>query len=338
MLKWECSMKVQIFQSQGMSIKEIARQTGYSRNTVRKYLRDQAPPRYGPRQGKPGILEPYKPYIDDRVAAVLPHRIPSTVLFRELRQRGYRGSDRTLRSYLAELYPAPVPEPDNRFETKPGQQMQVDWCVFRRGKAPLSAFVATMGSSRASFVEFVTNEKFETLRDCHINAFEFFGGVPREVLYDNMKTVVISRDTYGVGQHRFHAGLWDLAKRYGFTPRLCQPYRARTKGKVERFNHYLRNSFYNPLVGLLKQSDLALDVETANAEVLKWLRDIANVRRHATTGEVPAQQLQVERAALQPLPVHVLKSKVSTPAIKAWPSEVLQRSPRHYDQLLELTS
>ena len=335
MLKWESSMRVQILHSQDKSIKAICRETGYSRNTVRKYLRDQAPPQYGPRERKPGKLDPFKPYISARVTAALPHRIPSPVLFREIQAKGYQGADRILRSYLKTLYPAPTPEPLIRFETEAGRQMQVDWCVLRRGKAPLSAFVATMGFSRGSYVEYVSNEQFETLRQCHVNAFEFFGGVPKDVLYDNMKTVVIARNAYGDGIHRFHAGLWDMAKRYGFTPRLCRPYRAQTKGKVERFNRYLRYSFHNPLVGLLRQSNLQLDVATANYEVLKWLRDVANVRTHGTTGKVPQRMMEIEQASLQPLPGFDITEPAVPSTNSNWPLDSLQRSPTHYDQLLE---
>ncbi|MCB1647218.1 MAG: IS21 family transposase [Pseudomonadales bacterium] len=329
MLKWDRSMEVKILHQQGMSIRAFSQITGHSRNTVRKYLRSDDPPRYGPRIPRQGKLEPYKGYLEQRVEAALPHRIPSPVLYREIQAQGYSGSDRLLRSHLATLYPAPTEDPVVRFETPPGEQMQVDWCVFRRGASPLSAFVATLGHSRMSYVEFVTDERFEMLKQCHINAFEFFGGVPREVLYDNMKTVVQERNTYGAGIHRYHPGLWDLAKYYGFTPRLCKPYRAKTKGKVERFNHYLRYSFYNPLVGLLKQSDLMLDAETANVEVLKWLRDIANVREHGTTGVQPIVRLAEEN--LQPLPEYTVPVTAAVVTDIRWPIEFLQRSPQDYD-------
>jgi transposase len=221
------------------------------------------------------------------------------VIEREIRALGYQGGIRTLRNYLAELKPTARADPVVRFETEPGQQMQVDWGVFRRGKAPLSAFVATLGFSRYSYVEFVTNERFETLKVCHENAFAYLQGVPKEVLYDNMKTVIQKRNAYGHGLHRFHPGLWELANQTGFTPRLCQPYRAKTKGKVERFIGYLRHSFYVPLVAQLKQAGLVLDVETANIEVLKWLRDVANVRDHQTTQEQPLIRWQQEVAVLQ---------------------------------------
>lgn len=337
MLKWETCMEIQILSKQGKSIKAICRETGHSRNTVRKYLRSEDPPKYRERPKRPSLLDPYRNYIEARVKATLPHRIPSPVIFRELQDQGYAGGIRIVRSLLQSLYPASEPEPLIRFETAPGHQMQVDWCVFRRGESRLSAFVATLGYSRTSYVEFVSNEKFETLKQCHINAFEYFGGVPNQALYDNMKTVVLGRDVYGEGLHRFHPGLWDLAKHYQFTPKLCRPYRAKTKGKVERFNRYLRYSFYYPLVGLLKQSGLELDVETANVEVMKWMRDVANVRIHDTLKEQPLVLLGQEQTALQPLPDYQGPVEPSqAPAQNTWPVEQLQRSPRDYEQLLEV--
>lgn len=293
-------MEIKILHRQGVSIREIARRLGVSRNTVREYIRTGKEPGYSPRASTPGKLDPHKDYIRERLAAARPEWIPATVIDREIRERGYQGSIRTLRYFMAELRPQSRPDPVVRFETQPGQQMQVDWGVFRRGKAPLSAFVTTLGWSRYAYVEFVTDERFETLKRCHENAFAYFQGVPKEVLYDNMRTVVQKRHAYGDDQHQFHPGLWDLAKQHGFQPRLCRPYRAKTKGKVERFIKYLRYSFYVPLVAQLKQAGLTLDVETANVEVLKWLRDVANTRCHQTIRAVPAERWQEEIKALQP--------------------------------------
>src|SRR5947199_6201880 len=109
--------------------------------------------------------------------------------------------------------------------------MQAGWAPVGRGEERLSVFIATLGWSRMAHVEFCDDERVETLIRCHENAFLALGGVPREVLYDNMKTVVLERNTYGRGVHRFHAGFLDYAKHAGFLPRLCQPYRVRTKGK-----------------------------------------------------------------------------------------------------------
>ena len=335
MLDQERCMEIRILSKQGKSIKEICRLTGHSRNTVRRYLRSPEMPAYQ-RPSRGSILDPYKAYIGEWVEANRPHRMPSTVLFREIQSLGYTGGERTVRNHVSSLYPLSVPEPVVRFETDPGRQLQVDWCVFRRGKHPLSAFVATLGFSRYTYVEFVATEQFDQLKHCHINAFEYFGGVPLEILYDNMKTVVLERNTFGAGLHRFHPGLWDLGKHYGFTPRLCRPYRAQTKGKVERFNRYLRNSFYYPLQSSLKQANLTLDVDTANAEVLKWLRDVANNRTHKTTGNVPAVRLEQERQALQSLPVfHADQPKpIESLPVRSWPVETLQRPPTEYEHLV----
>ncbi|CUA53978.1 putative transposase [Escherichia coli] len=89
--------------------------------------------------------------------------------------------------------------------------------------------------------------RYDTLETCHRNAFRFFGSGPREVLYDNMKTVVLQRDAYQTSQHRFHPSLWQFGKEMGFSPRLCRPFRAQSKGKVERMVQYTRNCFYIPL-------------------------------------------------------------------------------------------
>ena len=299
MLKEDGVMEIRILHHQGLSIRAIARQLGVSRNTVREYLRSDKKPVYSKRPARGSKIDPYKTYIQERIASARPDWIPATVIDREIRTRGYQGSLRLLRYYMAGLRPVPKTDPVVRFETEPGQQMQVDWGVFRRGKDPLSAFVATLGWSRYAYVEFVTNERFSTLKSCHENAFAYFQGVPKDILYDNMKTVIHTRNAYGAGIHRFHPGLWDLAKQTGFTPRLCRPYRAKTKGKVERFIRYLRYSFYVPLSSQLKQAGLTLDVDTANVEVLKWLRDVANVRIHQTTQEVPHRRWQQEVDALQ---------------------------------------
>lgn len=269
-------------------------------NTVRKYIKQGTDPVYTPRGKKPVKLDPYKSYIVQRLTDAHPHWIPSTVIYSEIRSLGYRGGSTQLRDYMRTLKPKPVPSLI-RFETDPGHQMQVDWAIFRRGKERLSAFIATLGYSRACYVEFVTDETLETLISCHQNAFEYFGGVVKTVLYDNMKTVIIERNAYGAGEHRFQAGFWDYAKHTGFIPRVCKPYRAQTKGKVERFIHYLRHSFYYPLLGQLKGLGLSLDKDTANMHVLRWLNEVANQRQHATTRAIVFERLQEEQLQLQPL-------------------------------------
>jgi transposase len=302
MVGTEAALEIRVLHRHGKSIREIAREMSLSRNTVRRYLRDEAAARYKPRLPRLTKLDPFKDYITERVRSAAPEWIPGSVLLSELRERGYEGGYTMLKLFLASLRPKEAAEPMVRFETEPGEQMQVDWAVIRRGDNRLSVFVATLGWSRAAYVEFVTDERVETLIEAHENAFLAFGGTPREGLYDNMRTVVLERHGYGRGRHRFHPGFLDFAHHCGFRPRLCAPYRAQTKGKVERFIRYLRHSFYVPLASRLAQEGLIVDRENANLAVKRWLREVANARVHGTTGEIPAERLAIERLQLQPIP------------------------------------
>ena len=224
----------------GVSIREAARQLGCSRNTIRRYLRDAQARPYAQRAARATKLDSYKAYLQERIKAARPQWIPAVVLLREIRERGYEGGLTQLKAYLA-AFKRQEPEPENRYETAPGRQMQADFTHIRRGRDPLIAFVATLGYSRSSAVRFSDNERSDALCEGLCEAFYRFGGVPREVLFDNASTVVVERDAYGEGHHRWHRRLLALAEQFGFTPRLCRPYRARTKGKVERMVDY-RNS------------------------------------------------------------------------------------------------
>jgi transposase len=303
MLKAEGRMELAVLRKHGASIRELARVTGHSRNTVRRYLRGgETAERRKAAAKRSEKLDSFKDYIVARMSAASPARIPAAVLFREIKERGYLGGETRVKQFVRTLVPARVAEPIIRFETEPGEQMQADWATVGRGTERLSVFIATLGWSRMAYVEFCDDERVETLIRCHEKAFVAFGGVTREVLFDNMKTVVLERNTYGRGVHRFHAGFLDYAKHAGFLPRLCQPYRAQTKGKVERFVGYLKGSFWVPFVASMRQLGLAPDKHAANAAVSRWLREVANARVHATTGEIPAVRLLTERARLQMLP------------------------------------
>lgn len=291
----EMVVEIRVLARQSMSIKGIARELGVSRNTVRRYLRQDGKPRYRRRAARPTKVDPFKAYLLQRLEAAKPDWIPAAVLHREIVELGYTGGLTQLKAFLAGHKPQSAADPLVRFETPPGEQMQVDFIVFRRGVDRLGAFVATLGYSRASYVRFVADERVGTVIGCLRRAFEAFGGVPRHVLFDNMKTVVLARDAYAPGQHRFHPELLELAKECGFKIRLCRPYRAKTKGKVERFNRYLRHSFWIPLKARFKASGLVVDMETANTEVGRWLRDVANSRVHGELKERPVDRLLIER-------------------------------------------
>jgi len=275
MLGREIFVEVHVLQRQGKSIRAISRQLGISRNTVRRRLRAEQVPVAEIRARKPTKLDDYRGYLQTRIAAARPDWIPASVLFEEIQAQGFDGCVTTVRNYVRTMKPEPRPDPVVRFETEPGQQMQVDWGVFRLNDKRVSLFLSTLGWSRHAYGVFVDNERFDTLRSCHEQAFEEFGGVPLEILYDNMKTVVTKRNAYGEGLHQFHAGLQDLAHHYGFLPRLCRPYRAKTKGKVERQIGYIRRSFFIPLITRYRQSGEPLDLDTLNLEFARWLPMLA---------------------------------------------------------------
>lgn len=332
-------MEVRVLARRGAKVKQIARELGISKNTVKRYLRDPRAGRYKPRAPRPRKLDLYLEYLQERIEAAQPRWIPATVLLREIRERGYDGGISQLKAYLAPFKATKV-DPVVRFETAPGEQMQADFTTIRRGRSPLKAFVATLGFSRATFIRFTEREDSETLLSCLREAFQAFGGVTAEVLFDNATTIVVERDGYGAGNHRWHAGLKDLAGEYGFRPRLCRPYRARTKGKVERFNGYLKGSFVTPLAATLKSAGLVLDAMTANAQIGRWVEEVAHQRVHGTTGEKPAVRLELERLSLLPLPA---ATSIAPPASHrrelddfAPPIESLQHPLAVYEQLLEV--
>lgn len=320
----------------GMSVRQIARELGCSRNTVKRYLRNAQASRYGPRAARATKLEPFKKYLRERVEAAKPHWIPAVVLLREIRELGYAGGLTQLKMFINPLKSIEE-EPVVRFETPPGEQMQADFTVVRRGRDALLAFVATLGYSRATFVRFTSDETAETLSACVREALIYFGGVPRHVLFDNAKTVVVERDAYGEGRHRWHSAALALADEFGFSIRLCRPYRAKTKGKVERFNGYLKGSFLIPLAATLKSAGLKLDVAAANAHIGRWLSEVANVRIHATTKERPDHRLALERAALVPLPAGTVMSMPAPRVAMPTPIESLQHPLSVYDALLQVT-
>lgn len=340
MLGREIFVEIKVLHRQGKSIREISRLLGVSRNTVRRRLRSIDAPVAATRARKRTKLDGYRDYLQTRIASARPDWIPATVLFEEIRAMGYRGCLTTVRNYARSMKPAPRPDPVVRFETDPGQQMQVDWGAFRLNNKRLSLFLCTLGWSRYSYGVFVDNERFDTLRDCHEQAFEEIGGVPLEILYDNMKTVVTKRNAYGDGLHQFHKGLQDLAKHYGFLPRLCRPYRAKTKGKVERQIGYIRRSFFVPLITRYHQLQQDLDLETLNLEFSRWLALKANARVHGTTDEVPEQRLIIEQESLLPLPPYNYSGCKRASASSIAPGSTfesisLQHTLAVYDAILE---
>ena len=218
----------------GLSITAISQMTGYDRKTIRKHLLNATSKReYGPRPPRLGKLDDFKPYIQERLQAGVWNAV---VLLREIRERGYAGGYGTVKEYLQPQREAARTVAVRRFETPPGKQAQVDWGhlgsmdmegVERR----VWGFTFTLGHSRAMMAEAALEQKLGTLLRMHEEAFRQLGGVPEEILYDRMKTVWLNTDDRG--EIAWHPVFLDFSRYWGFTPRLCRPYRAQTKGKVE---------------------------------------------------------------------------------------------------------
>lgn len=323
----------------GHSISEISRLTKLDRKTVRKRLKEVELLPSTRVVNKISKLDPYKSYILDFINKSN-RRIPSSVILSDIRELGYQGGRSILQSFLTKEYNnrGLLRDPVVRFETLPGEQMQVDWTTIRYGKTPIYGFVATLGYSRYTFVCFTDNMEASTLIACHEKAFLFFGGVTKSILYDNMKQVVVSRNHYGAKEHKYHSELFDLSKRCGFNIRLCRPYRAKTKGKVERFNSYLKCNFYRPLAIKLNDANLGIDHNVLNQYISPWLIN-ANKRIHGTTNRQPLEMFIKESLSLIPYmqPSLLKLDSITTPPerIKEIPVTVVQKpNLTQYDLLL----
>lgn len=288
---------------QGYSIRAIARMTGLNRRTITKRLKEEELKPYKERICK-SKLDDFKGYVEHRIKKALPDRIPSSVIYEEILEMGYNGKIRILQTFIKSVYEKAFPSSKNeeviRFETPPGLQAQCDWTTLRKGKDPLYAFVMVLGYSRFAYVSLTDNMKQETFQECTKKAFEYFGGIPKTILYDNLKSVVIQRDKYGKNQHGFNENFLDFAKTYKFIPKICKPYRAQTKGKVERFIDYFKGNFYRPLKAKLQESGINIDKELLNNHLSSWLIK-ANNRVHKTTKEKPIKLLDEEKSYLIPL-------------------------------------
>ncbi len=283
---------------QGLSIAAIARQTGLARKTVRKYLQQGlTAPRYGPRAPRPQLLDPYRAYLRERIAAY--PRMRGTRLLREIQALGYRGGYTQLTAYLREIRPPADTGFEHRFETAPGEQAQVDFAQFKTvfGAEPgrvrvVWLFSLVLGHSRWLTGQFVLRQDLATVLRCHMAAFDQLGGVPGQILYDRMKTVVLGETE---ARHIvYHPRLLELAEHYGFVPRACAAYRAKTKGKVERPFSYVRDDFF--LAGEFA------DLDDLNRQFASWRSTVANARCHGTTRRIVAAAFAEEHPHLQPLP------------------------------------
>lgn len=280
----------------GLSLGEIQQETGHDPKTIRKYLTQPA----GESKAKPrpSLLDPYKAYLDERMA----HGVwNATKLLRELQERGFTGHYTIVREYLQPRRQATKETAVRRFETPPGQQAQVDWGKLGHleeagQRTSLWGFVFTLGYSRALFCDAATDQKLGSLLRLHEEAFEFLGGIPHEILYDNMATVVnlkgLVRGRDERGEVEWNPTFRDFARYWGFTPLVCRPYRPQTKGKTESGVGYLRKSFLSGLE--------AADLIDLRGQLRHWLVSVALERVHGTTHRVVKEAWDEEKPHLQP--------------------------------------
>jgi transposase len=288
-----------LFYAEHWRVGTIAAELGVHRDTVSRVIEAERFIRPGT-QIRPTLLDPYKSLI----AKILDEhpRLRATRIHQMLIVRGYPGSVVQVRRYVKATRPARA-EAFLRLETLPGEQAQVDWGNFGKiqighARRALSCFVLVLSWSRAMYARFALDQTLESFLRGHVLAFDALGGVPREILYDNLKSVVLER----AGDHiRFHPRVLDLAGHYHFAPKPCAPYRGNEKGKVERQIQYLRHSFF--------AARRFSSVDDLNAQLARWIEEVAHVRRapgHAD-GRTVAELLGEERERLLSRPTHALE-------------------------------
>ena len=284
---------------QGLSKAAIARRAKVIERTLYRWIAsgqldrelDNEPVRYGPRRQRPSKLDPYKEIIEVRLAEY--PELSAVRLFEEVRAAGYRGGYGQVKRHVREVRPRAPVEPVERFETEPGHQAQVDFAEFRLPWGRRHALIVVLGYSRYMWLQYCERQTMAVVMRGLEAAFVHFCGVPAEILFDQMKAVVIEDDRANGGQLVENPEFLRFARHWDFRIRACRPYRAQTKGKVERQVSYIRDSFF---YGRAFASDADL-----NAQALRWLDTVANVRIHGTLKERPADRFDAERPHLIPL-------------------------------------
>lgn len=285
--------KIKMMAESGISKRQIARLLELHPQTVRAYLRKGERTPYS----RPAPIQQSLGELQEWLLVRAPEvRFNGRVLFEEARLKGFQGCYETVKRFLRPIRKEMqiASESAVRFETAPGQQGQVDWgssfVWLGEERVRVHFFVLVLGYSRRSFAHGYLNERLGNLLDGHLRAFEWFGGYPHELLYDNARTMVVDRQQEVI---RLHPGFADFVEHHGFEARFCRPYRPRTKGKVESGVKYLKRNF---LVGRRFR-----DLEHLNAELERWLQETADRRIHGTTHVAPITPFPEEASCLTSL-------------------------------------
>lgn len=298
MYGWEKLVLLRHLLEQGLTKTAIAAQLGVSRRSIYNWIqtgqleREERAPGPRTRAARATKLDPYRSIIETRLATY--PDLSSVRLFAEILAAGYTGGITQLRDHVARVRPRPEPEPIVRFETPPGLQGQVDFAEVRLPWGKRHALMVVLGYSRLLWLAFYPRQTMRILMQGLESAFAYFGGVPRELLFDQLKAVIVEDHRPDGGRIIENPDFLRFAAHWGFRIRACRPHRAKTKGKVERPIGYVRGNF---LYGRTFLGDADLDDQAA-----RWLDEVANVRRHGTTHEAPRLRFERdEHATLLPL-------------------------------------
>lgn len=283
-------MEIFRLKEMGYTISAISRETGLDRKTVRKYIQQgkKQAPKKKKRKTRTSKLVEYEETIKNYLSGSEKEWPPATVIYEELIKRGYTGSLSLVQKWIKQYKQVHFPKIVIRYETLPGKQAQVDWgekkITDKRTGLTIKVYIfcMTLSFSRNRFVYFFRRADMYHFLLGHILAFEYFGGVVEEILYDQNRCVVLKP---GIKDAEYNSKFLDFAHHYGFYPRLCRPYRPQTKGKVENLVRYVKKNF------LTTQSSPNLDLLNRNGRL--WLKKVNN-KVHSTTGKIPAQQLKKE--------------------------------------------
>ena len=296
-------MDIRTGRQKGMSYKELGRKYHMDQRTAKKYALSETRPAYHLTEPKPSKLDAYKKQIDQWLEEA-PYS--AMKILEKLVEQGFEGKYSIVKEYVRGKKKDLDEKATVRFETMPGLQGQVDWAFFENytvnegsEQRKLYCFLMILGYSRMRYIEFVTDMSTSTLIRCHQNAFRYYGGYPEEILYDNMKQVVVKR-LLKQEDSTMNRQFEDFAGFYGYKPVLCRPYRGQTKGKVERTVQYVRRDF---MVGIRYSS-----LDDLNGQALGWC-DKVNRKVHATTGQIPFDLLPKER--LNPLKREYIIDKIN---------------------------
>jgi transposase len=320
MIRKEDFAVIKSLNQRGAFMKDIAEELGVHPRTVSRALKRGSAPKRERRHSE-SKLEPYKPKIDQLLAENVWN---ANVILREIQSEGYSGGYTILRQYIQ---PKRVMRPSRatvRFETGPGQQMQSDWgeIVVKIAEQPTKVhfIVNELGYSRRFHFWCTDREDAEHTYEGIIRSFEYFGGVTEQVLVDNQKSAVLEHPSQG--QVRFNERFLDLAGHYGFTPRACRPYRARTKGKDERMVGYVQGNFFLRYRSFESWAHL-------NQLAERWLAEEADPRLQGTVKEVVTERFEREKPTLKALPKIRYDTSYYESRRVAWDSYIDVRGNRY---------